>query len=117
MIKAKPRALILLALWVFGSFAIVSLPRFAYAQTVVVDDSTPGTPSTAAGDPDMPGEKPPAANGAATLSPSSSGLYAGHSIDPVSWPSVTASARVNARASGRLWLESILWLLRARIGW
>jgi hypothetical protein len=116
MKKAKRRALVWLALLVLGSFAIAALPGFAYAQTVIADDGKPGNPD-ASGDPDMPGEKPPAPSGPVSWDAASDGLYAGSSIDPTGRPAISASRRADARRFGRLWLESLVWVVRTRFGW
>jgi hypothetical protein len=116
MKKAKPRAGILLALWVLGSLAIASLPGFAYAQTLVGDDPSPSNPSVS-GDPDMPGEKPPAQGGPVKWNSSGSGVYAGDSINPRGRQELSASPRADARAPWRLWLDSLVWAVRTRFGW
>ena len=113
MKMAKPRAVVLLALWVLGSFALAMLPGFAYAQTTVIVDGTPaGDPGTM-GDPDMPGEKPPTEQGPVSWNTTGGGLYAGDLISPGSRLESSSSAFV----CRRVWFEGLIWALRVRFGW
>lgn len=116
MTKAKPRAVLLLAIWVLGSIAVASLPGFAYAQTVLTDDPLPSNPGIS-GDPDMPGEKPPAQGGPTVWNSAGSGLYAGSSIDPSGRSEMSATPRAGASVYWRLWLDSLVWIIRTRLGW
>lgn len=116
MNKAKPTVLLLLALWVLGGLATATLPGSACAQAVISDDGNPTSGPSASGDPDMPGEMPPA-KGSSSLNGVTLGLYAGHSLDPMGSPESAAPTSVNSRVVGRMWLESLIWVIRARIGW
>jgi hypothetical protein len=113
MKMAKPRAVVLLALWVLGSFAFATLPGFAYAQTAIVDGSSPPGDPGISGDPDMPGEKPPAQGGPLSWNTTDSGLYAGNMIGPRSRLEPASSALTYRR----VWFESLIWAVRIRFGW
>jgi hypothetical protein len=115
MKKAKSGAGVLLALLLFGGLAIAALPGFAYAQTVIVDDSTPVSPD-AAGDPDMPGEKPPAHGGPVSWNSVGSGLYAGDSSGLRSRPETSTLQTPAARLSWRLWFANLVRAVRMGLG-
>lgn len=116
MKKAKPTVILLLALWVLGGLATAMLPGSACAQAIISDDGNATSGSAASGDPDMPGEAPPA-KGSSSLTGVTLGLCSGHSLDPTGSPDSATPTSLNARVVGRMWLESLIWVIRARIGW